>query len=220
MNILFEEKEKKFKTSFLKDLENNVKILKNLFEEVYIDGNGLAYSIESKLKNGRVFCNTTLNKLFDISEEDILKINLKSISDCLKAGKTKIIGYSIDESIILRTIEMDYEIAIFERDMKLNVDYLKDIIDNKCYSCDLNDILDKFDNKEFINIKRGKYDLLLTHKLFPAINKTTDFSFSAKENDNGTFYGIFTNKIEELNKKGEVTFKMDINYIYRFLDLN
>jgi hypothetical protein len=39
-------------------------------------------------------------------------------------------------------------------------------------------------------------------------------------NDNGTFYGVFRNKIEERNKKEEITFEMEIVYIYRFLDLN
>ena len=33
MNVIFEEKEKKFKTSFLKELENNVKVLKNIYDE-------------------------------------------------------------------------------------------------------------------------------------------------------------------------------------------
>ena len=74
MNILFEDKEKKFKTSFLKELENNIKVLKNLFDEVYIDSKGLAYMLENKIENGRIVCDTTLNKLFEIREEDLLKI--------------------------------------------------------------------------------------------------------------------------------------------------
>ena len=79
MNILFEEKEKKFKTSFLKDLENNVKVLKNLFDEVYVDQEGTCYSLESKLSNGRVLCKSSLNKLFEIKDWQLLKLNLKSL---------------------------------------------------------------------------------------------------------------------------------------------
>lgn len=221
MYILFEEKEKKFKTSFLKELENNIKILKNLFDEVFVNNEGVCYSLESKLNSGRVYCNSTINNLFDIKENQLLKLNLKSISDCLKAGKTKIIGYSItDESLLFRTTEMDYEIGVFENDKKLNIDYILDIVNNVDYKCNLNELIEKFNNKEFVNIKKDKYDLILTHKLFPAINKSCSFDFSAKMNNNGTFYGVFNNTIEEKNKKDEVTFSISVNYIYRFLDLN
>lgn len=221
MNILFEDKEKKFKTSFLKELENNVKVLKNLFDEVYIDSKGLGYMLENKIENGRIVCDTTLNKLFEIREEDLLKINVKVMSDCLKIGKTKIIGYYIeDDKLVFRTTEMNFEVGTFERNMVLNIDYIHNIINNISYRCNLNELLDRFNNKEFINIKKGKYDLILTHKLFPMINKSSDFSFGAKDNDNGSFYGVFMNNIIERNKKEEVTFKFTITYIYRFLDLN
>ena len=221
MNILFEEKEKKFKTSFLKDLENNVKILKNIYDEVYIDNKGIGYSLESKLESGRVYCNTNLNKLFEIKENQLLKLSTKTLSECLKAGKSKILGFYTDEDkLFFRNIEMDYEVGEFQNGKKLNIDYINEIINNICYSCNLNELIDRFNNKEFINIKKGKYDLLLTHKLFPMINKSSDFNFKAKENDNGSFYGIFENKIEERNKKDEITFEMKIVYLYRFLDLN
>jgi hypothetical protein len=52
------------------------------------------------------------------------------------------------------------------------------------------------------------------------INKSVYFNFSAKDNDDGTFYGIFNNKIETKNKKGETTFEMEVMYMYRFMDLN
>ena len=52
------------------------------------------------------------------------------------------------------------------------------------------------------------------------INKSSEFKLEIKENDNGTFHGVFKNKIEERNKKDEVTFEMEVTYIYRFLDLN
>lgn len=221
MNILFEDREKKFKTSFLKELENNIKILKNLFDEVYIDDNGLAYMLENKLENGRLICETTLHKLFEIKNGDLLKMNIKSMSDCFKIGKTKIIGYYLEhDRLVFRTTEMDFEVGVLERDMILNVNYLKDIIDNVSYRCSLNDLLERFENKEFINIKKGKYDLILTHKLFPMINKSSDFSFGAKENNDGSFYGVFKNVILEKNKKEEITFECKITYLYRFLDLN
>ena len=221
MNVLFEEKEKKFKTSFLKELENNVKIIKNIYNEIYIDNKGTGYCLESKLESGRVYCNTTLNNLFEIKENQLLKLNLKVMSDCLKAGKTKIIGFYVDDGkLIFKNVEMDFEVGEFEDNRKLNIDYLYDIINSSCYECNLNELINRFNNKEFISIKRDRFDLLLTHKLFPVINKSCNFDFCAKVNDNGTFYGIFKNKIEERNKKDEVTFEMNITYIYRFLDLN
>lgn len=221
MNIIFEEQEKKFKTSFLKNLENNVKVLKNIFDEVFIDNDGVCYSLESKIESGRVFCNSNLNELFEIKENQLLKLNLKSIGDCLKAGKSKILGFFVDNNkLIFRNIEMDYEVGEFEDDRKLNIDYLYEIIENKNYECNLNELIERFNNKEFINIRKGNYDLLLTHKLFPMVNKSIEFNLKVKENDDETFYGVFINKIEERNKKDEVTFELNITYVYKFLDLN
>ena len=221
MNIIFEEKEKKFKTSFLKDLENNVKVLKNIYDEAFINDKGVCYSLESKLESGRVFCNSSLHKLFEIKENQLLKLNMKTISDCLKAGKSKILGFYVDHNkLIFRNVEMDYIVGEFEDGKKLNIRYIDDIVNQIEYKCDLSDLIDRFIDKEFINIKKDKFDLILTHKLFPMINKSNKFSFGAKVNDNGTFYGVFKNKLEERNKKEEITFEFEITYIYRFLDLN
>jgi hypothetical protein len=158
--------------------------------------------------------------LFEIGENQLLKLNLKAISDCLKAGKSKIIGYFVNGDLIFRTTEMNYEVGEFQDNKKLNIDYINEITENVKYKCDVSDLIERFINKEFVNIKKDKYDLLLTHKLFPMINKSSEFNLEIKENDNGTFYGVFKNKIEERNKKDEITFEMEVTYIYRFLDLN
>ena len=220
MIILFEDKEKKFKTSFLKNLENHLKLLKNIYDEVFIDTNGLAYSLESKLENGRVLCNTKMHEIFDINETDLLKLDLKALNECFKVGKSKIIGYSMDDELIFKTTEMDFKIGGLVKNQKLNIDYINDIVNNVDYKCNVNELIEKFINKEFVNVRKDRYDLILTHKLFPMIQKATEFDFSAKMNDNGTFYGVFRNRIEERNKKDEITFEMNILYIYRFLDLN
>lgn len=218
--ILFEDREKKFKTSFLKSLENHLKILKNIYDEVFINSEGIAYSVDSKIVNGRVFCKTNLHELFNIDKNGLLKLNLKTLNDCFKVGKSKIIGFSLEQELIFKTTEMDYIVGEFQNNKKLNMDYIEDILKNVDYKCNLNDIIERCINKEFINIKKNKYDLILTHKLFPMIQKATEFDFSAKMNDNETFFGVFRNRIEERNKKDEITFEMDITYIYRFLDLS
>jgi hypothetical protein len=115
---------------------------------------------------------------------------------------------------------MNYEVGEFQDNKKLNIDYINEITESVKYKCDVSDLIERFINKEFVNIKKDKYDLLLTHKLFPMINKSSEFNLEIKENDNGTFYGVFKNKIEERNKKDEITFEMEVTYIYRFLDLN
>lgn len=222
MNILFEDYDKKFKSSFLKELENTVKLIKNLFDIVFINDNGLAYSLENKLDNGRVYCKTKLNELFNIPVNSLLKLDLNRVVECLKAGKSKVLGFEVDKenNVIIKTTELDYIIGEIQENMKLNIGYVEDIVNNVEFECNLNELLERFDNKEFINVKKGRYDLILTHKLFPSINKATNFTFEAKDNNNGTFYGVFRNRIEERNKKEEITFELDIVYIYRFLDLN
>ena len=54
MIVLFEDEGKKFKSSFLKTIESNLKILKLLYDEVYINSDGLAYSLESNLENIKI----------------------------------------------------------------------------------------------------------------------------------------------------------------------
>lgn len=222
MYILFEDYDKKFKSSFLKELENNVKIVKNVFDIIFVNSDGITYSLENKLDNGRVYCKTSLHEIFNIPDSSLLKLDLNRIVECLKAGKSKILGFCVDkdDGVILKTTELDYAIGEIQEEMKLNIDYIEDIVNNVEYKCNLNELLDKFNNKEFINIKKDKYDLILTHKLFPSINKSTNFTFEAKDNNNGTFYGVFRNTIEDKNKKEEVVFSIDVVYIYRFLFLN
>lgn len=222
MNINFEDFDKKYKSAFLKGIETNINILKNLYDEVYVDNKGLVYSLDSKVKNGRVFCKSNLHETIEIDDESLLKINAKTMVECLKGGKTKILGCYTDENdnLIFRTTTCDYTVGCFEKNKRLNIDYIKDMLSNIDYKCNLNELLEKFDNREFINIKKDKYDLILTHKLFPMINKCKEFDFYAKENEDGTFYGLFKNHIEERNKKDEVTFSIEVYYIYRFMDLN
>ena len=97
MELIFADVDKKVKSSFLKELENNNKILKNLFDEVYIDDAGLTFCVESKITNGRVYCYTSLNKLFNIEENTLFKLNTGKVTECLKSGKTKITGYYTDD---------------------------------------------------------------------------------------------------------------------------
>lgn len=222
MNINFEDYDKSFKTKFLKGVESNINILKNLYEEIIVCSKGIVFSLDSKIENGRVFCHSSLQNIFLIPEDSVLRLNSKSITDCLKAGKTKILGCYIDENenLIFRTTECDYTIGYYEKNKKLNLSFINDIMDNVNYRCNLNDLLDRFNNKEFINTRRDKYDLIITHKLFPMINKCTNFDLYVKENDDNTFYGVFRNMIEDRNKKDEITFEMSVFYIYRFMDLN
>ena len=221
MVILFEDYDKKFKSSFLKELENNVKILKNLFDVVYINDKGIVYALENKLENGRVYCKTGLAPIFNIPENSLLKLDLNRMTECLKAGKSKILGFCIDKenNILFKTTELDYVVGEIQENMQLNMDYIECIVGEVKCKYNLNELLERFNNKEFININKGGYDLILTHKLFPMVNKSTEFSFEAKDNGNGTFYGVFRNRIEERNKKEEITFELEVVYIYRFLDL-
>ena len=43
MDINFNDHDKKFKSSFLKELESNIKIIKNLFDESYLNNKEICY---------------------------------------------------------------------------------------------------------------------------------------------------------------------------------
>ena len=222
MNIVFEDYDKKFKSKVLKGIENANNILKNIYDEVFINHEGIAYSVESKLDTGRVFCKTNIDEFIEIPKDALLKLNTKNLSDCLKSGKTKILSFYLDDSnnLIFVTTTCNFTVGEMIYDKKLNLVQINDIVENEDYKCNLNEVLERFQNKEFVNIKKDKYDLIITHKLFPMVNKCSEFNFKAKDNDDGTFYGIFENTVEERNKKDEITFGMKVIYIYKFMDLN
>ena len=44
--ILFEDYDKKFKSEILKGIENNINILKNIYEEIYLNEFGFVYCVE------------------------------------------------------------------------------------------------------------------------------------------------------------------------------
>lgn len=220
MVILFEELSKKEKTSFLKGLENNNQIIKNLFETAYINSEGVCYNIQSSLNNGRVVAKTNLNEFIEIKENQLFKLNTRELYNCISNGKTKISGYSILNNIFtFMTTEGDYIIGEFIDNERLNLVQLESILCNTSVTENINHILSNFEDKMFTEIKVGDYEMMLTHKLFPCIQKCKDIKVSIADNGDGTFYGCFNIGIEETNKSGAITFSIKLNFIYKFLKL-
>ena len=73
-------------------------------------------------------------------------------------------------------------------------------------------------SRQFYNDSVTMYNTKL--QVFPSNIIASMFNFKAKDNDDGTFYGVFENTVEERNKKDEITFGMKVIYIYKFMDLN
>lgn len=218
MNILFEDMDKKEKTKLLKGLENINQILKNIFGVVYINNQGICYNNESALLSGRCFVETNFNEFVEIKDNQLFKLNTRELFNCLKAGKTKILGYTIDKSnYIFNTENGDYHIGEFIDEEVLNIEKLKTLVNDEIGKVNKNDLLERFDKKEFIEDNVEDYKMFLTHKLFPAINKCTNLDVVIHDNNDGTFYTTFISRIEERNKKGELTFFMKIHYMYKFI---
>lgn len=218
MVIVFEELGKKEKSRILKGIESINQILKNIFEIVYINHEGTCYNNESMLQNGRCICNTDFNRFINIKENQLLKLNTRVLYECLKSGKTKITGYSIEDNILtFHTTEEDFVIGEFLDDEILNLKHINSINLVETISENRNDLLDRFNNKEFIEFDIDKYKMFVTHKLFPSINKSKKLDIVIHDNNDGTFYTSFISRIEERNKKDEITFSMGIEYIYKFL---
>lgn len=218
MVIIFEELGKKEKSRILKGIENTNQILKNIFETVYINHEGVCYNNESMLQNGRCVCNTDLNGFIVIKENQLLKLDTKTMYECIKAGKTKINGYSTDDNkLIFHTSEKDFLVGEFIDDEKLNLFNINSIIENETIKENRNDLLERFDKKEFVEFDIDKYKMFVTHKLFPSINKSKKLDVVVHDNNDGTFYTSFVSRIEERNKNDELTFSMGVEYIYKFI---
>lgn len=218
MVILFEELDKKEKSKLLKGLENINQIIKNIFDTVYIDDRGVCYNNESTLLSGRCFCETNFNEFVEIKENQLFKLNTRVLYECLKSGKTKILGYTIENSeYIFNTENGDFLIGEFIDDEVLNMGKIKSLLDNGSDKVNKNDLLERFNNKEFIEVDVNEYKMFLTHKLFPSINKCKNLDVVIHDNNDGTFYSSFISRIDERNKKDEVTFFMKICYMYKFI---
>ena len=135
MNIVFEDYDKKFKSKVLKGIENVNNILKNIYDEVFINHEGIAYSVESKLDTGRVFCKTNIYEFIEIPKDALLKLNTKNLSDCLKSGKTKILSFYLDDfnNLIFVTSTCNFTVGEMIYDKKLNLVQINDIVENEDY---------------------------------------------------------------------------------------
>ena len=105
---------------------------------------GYVYCIDNLSKNDcRILCKTNLNEYLQVPEGVVLRINSKSLSDCLKSGKTKILGFYVnnDNELIFKTETCDFNVGNYEFDKKLNIAYLNEICNNVDYTCDLTEVV-------------------------------------------------------------------------------
>lgn len=221
-NIIVELNDKKEKTAFLKGLEKNNDIAKNLFDEAYINSEGVIYNINSHISKyqGRCIAFTSFNKVLNIVENELFKLIPSELVSCLKGGKTGITHYEIrDNKFILFNKGTEYEIGEYLDNKEINIEYLEEMDEDKVQETDINHILENFNNSEFVDLSVGEYNMMLTHRLFPVFNKSNSFKVGVYVKCDETFYGVFTNKIEERNKKDEITFSAEIKYFYKFLHL-
>lgn len=212
-NILIEFNDKKTKSKYLKSLEFINHRFKNIFNSVYINNEGYCFSTDVINRNiGRIFLKTDLIKdLFTIEERDLLQLYPKQIYDCIKSGKTKIISIlSRDDSIYMITTENEYKIADMIKEQKLNIDKYLDIIDNISINKNVDNLLERLLNKEFVDFEIDGYRMFLTHKLFPTINKIDTINIGINDTQDKTFYAMF----EFISKEKDN--KITTNYLYRF----
>lgn len=221
-NIIVELNDKKEKTAFLKGLEKNNDIAKNLFDEAFINNKGVIYNINSHISKyqGRCIAFTSFNNVLKIEDNELFKLIPSVLVACLKAGKTGITHYEIrDNKFILFNKGEEYEIGEYLDNKEISIEYLEEMDSEKIHETDVDFILEKFSNSEFVELKVGEYNMMLTHRLFPVFNKSNSFKVGVYVKCDETFYGVFTNKIEEVNKKGETTFSSEVKYFYKFLHL-
>lgn len=222
INKIVELNDKKEKTAFLKALEKNNNIVKNLYDEAFINNEGICYNIKSHISKyqGRCIAYTSFNEVLDIQDNELFVLEPAKIANCLKAGKTGISHYEVKGGyLILFNSGIEYTIGRYIDNKEIDYSYLKEMDENKIKETEINHIMENFKEHEFVDLKVGEYGMMITHRLFPLFNKTTNFTVGMYSTCDETFYGVFTNTIEEKNKKEEVVFEAKIKYFYKFLHL-
>ena len=199
-------------------------LLKQTFLSVYLlkDGKIIEDKL-NKLTTGRHYGITSLQEVFPVPDGTNLRIDCERVYNVIKDYKKLIDGIRYDMKdfyvyFIMRDIDdikfakMVEPIDIIKYDFDEKTD-----ITSKLYDDEIDDLLDKHVLTKNVD---DKYSMIIAHKLFPNMKKSSDNTILIKDIDNRYFTSNFVFNFDATNQSGKKLYsKVTMMHMYKFLKI-
>lgn len=199
-------------------------LLKQTFLSVYLlkDGKIIEDKL-NKLTTGRHYGITSLQEVFPVPDGTNLRIDCERVYNVIKDYKKLIDGIRYDmKDFYVYFIMRDIDDIKFAK-MVEPIDIIKYDFDektgitSKLYDDEIDDLLDKHVLTKNVD---DKYSMIIAHKLFPNMKKSSDNTILIKDIDNRYFTSNFVFNFDATNQSGKKLYsKVTMMHMYKFLKI-
>lgn len=199
-------------------------LLKQTFLSVYLlkDGKIIEDKL-NKLTTGRHYGITSLQEVFPVPNGTNLRIDCERVYNVIKDYKKLIDGIRYDmKDFYVYFIMRDIDDIKFAK-MVEPIDIIKYDFDektgitSKLYDDEIDDLLDKHVLTKNVD---DKYSMIIAHKLFPNMKKSSDNTILIKDIDNRYFTSNFVFNFDATNQSGKKLYsKVTMMHMYKFLKI-
>ena len=199
-------------------------LLKQTFLSVYLlkDGKIIEDKL-NKLTTGRHYGITSLQEVFPVPDGTNLRIDCERVYNVIKDYKKLIDGIRYDmKDFYVYFIMRDIDDIKFAK-MVEPIDIIKYDFDektgitSKLYDDEIDDLLDKHVLTKNVD---DKYSMIIAHKLFPNMKKSSDNIILIKDIDNRYFTSNFVFNFDATNQSGKKLYsKVTMMHMYKFLKI-
>lgn len=199
-------------------------LLKQTFLSVYLlkDGKIIEDKL-NKLTTGRHYGITSLQEVFPVPNGTNLRIDCERVYNVIKDYKKLIDGIRYDmKDFYVYFIMRDIDDIKFAK-MVEPIDIIKYDFDektgitSKLYDDEIDDLLDKHVLTKNVD---DKYSMIIAHKLFPNMKKSSDNIILIKDIDNRYFTSNFVFNFDATNQSGKKLYsKVTMMHMYKFLKI-
>lgn len=199
-------------------------ILKQTFLSIYLLKDGKIVEDKlNKLTTGRHYGITHLQEFIPVPDGSYLRIDCERIYSVIKDYKKLIDGIRYDYKdlyvyFIMRDME-DIKFAKIVEPVDISKYDFSDLPDTlgKFYEDEIDDLIDKQVLTKTID---DEYSMILTHKLFPNMKKSSNNEILINNIDNRYFIGRFVFNFNATNSSGKKLYsKVDLIHMYKFLKI-
>lgn len=224
MIIDFTEMSKNERGDYINTIWSINQILKQTFLSIYLlkDGKIIEDRL-NKLTTGRHYGLTSLQEVFPVPDGSFLRIDCERIYSVIKDYKKLIDGIRYDFNdyyvyFIMKDME-DIKFAKIVEPIDISKYDFSDLPDTlgKFYEDELDELIDKHVITKTID---DKYSMILAHKLFPNIKKSTNNEILINDIDSRYFIGRFVFEFNATNQSGKKFYsKVTMMHMYKFLKI-
>lgn len=226
--IDFNDMKKSERSEYINGIWGINQILKNTFLSFYLDSGGKIISDKlNKLESGYHSAESELNRYIPVPENNFLRIDSTKIYDVIKDYKSLIDGiFYKDDNAYFKVRDVgDIVFGRFTKSFSLPTKYPTNRInmmltpDNitkygKLHDDEIEVLIDKQILEKIVD----KYHMIISHKLFPSLKKSSSVEIGIEEYNDAFFGGTFALCFDITNSSGKKCFsKLRTYHKYNFI---